>query len=223
MKVKIMPKSALSLCQFARIAALGLCAALATTAARAQSELSFYGGYQTAPHSTVVSPLGSAFVAWQGKSFAPPPYYGMRATIWNDAGFGWGVDINHAKVYADNPASYGFDRLEFTDGLNIITATVMQRYAPRGRVTPYLGAGLGVAIPHVDIKPAGQAHTFGYQLTGPAVKWIAGASMPISPRLSAFAEYTGTYSDHKVDLASGGTLRTDIVTNAVNIGLSLRF
>jgi lipid A oxidase len=207
-----------------RIAALGISAALATTAARAESELSFYGGYQTAPHSTVTSPDGSTdFVKWLGKSFEPPPYYGVRATIWNDAGFGWGLDINHAKVYADNPASYGYDRMEFTDGLNIITATVMQRYDARGRFTPYIGAGLGVAIPHVDIQPTGQAHTFGYQLTGPAIKWIAGLSMPISPRLNAFAEYTGTYSDHKVDLVSGGTLRTDMITNALNIGISLKF
>jgi lipid A oxidase len=209
-----------------KIAALCLFAALfAPQISIAQTELSFYGGYQTAPHSVVSSPAGTDTVGWLGKSFAPPPYYGLRATVWNDKGFGWGVDINHAKVYADTPADYGYERLEFTDGLNIVTATVFQRYDRGARFTPYLGAGLGVAVPHVDIRPAGGgAHSFGYQLTGPAVKWVAGASMPIMDGgWKVFAEYSGTYSDHKVDLASGGTLRTSLVTNALNIGVSITF
>jgi lipid A oxidase len=207
-----------------KLAVLGLSAALfAAQASHAETELSFYGGYQTAPHSVVTSPAGTDTVGWLGKSFAPPPYYGLRATVWNDTGFGWGVDINHAKVYADTPADYGYERLEFTDGLNIVTATVFQRYDRGGRFTPYLGAGLGVAVPHVDIRPVGGAHTFGYQLTGPAVKWVAGVSMPMGDRWKAFAEYTGTYSDHKVDLASGGTLRTSLVTNALNLGVSYSF
>jgi lipid A oxidase len=74
--------------------------------ARAEIEISAYGGYQTAPHSDVRTDLlGDDFVKWLGKSFDMPPYYGLRATYWQDHGWGYGFEANHAKVYADDPAS----------------------------------------------------------------------------------------------------------------------
>jgi lipid A oxidase len=63
-----------------------------------------------------------------------------------------------------------------------VTANIWRRFKPLGRVTPYAGVGVGLAIPHVDIKPAGLAHTFGYQITGPAVQLVLGASLPINDR-----------------------------------------
>lgn len=200
-----------------------LCAALASPAL-AETQLSFYGGYQTAPHSVVTTDnFGDFTVGWKGKSFAMPPYYGLRATFWRDNGFGWGFEVNHAKVYADQPSKYGFERMEFTDGLNLVTVNAFQRYKPINNITPYIGAGLGVAIPHVDITPAGGAHTFGYQLTGGVVQWVAGASLPLNDRWSAFAEYKGSFSQHKVKLDGAGQLNTDVITNALNIGISYSF
>jgi len=92
-----------------------------------------------------------------------------------------------------------------------------------GGLTPYVGAGVGVAVPHVEVQPVGQVQTFGYQLTGPAVQLVAGASLPLSDRWSAFGEWKGTWSHHKADLDSGGTLTTNIITNALNLGVTYHF
>jgi lipid A oxidase len=203
---------------------LFLAAVSATHSASAEVEFSAYGGFQTAPHSTIRhSFLGNDHVKWEGKSFEMPPYWGLRATWWRNERFGYGAEINHAKVYADDPESYGYELLELTDGINLLTANVWRRWPNDGRWTPYAGAGLGVAIPHVEVKPMGEARTFGYQLTGPAVQLVAGASWEIDPKWSVFGEYKLTWSSHEMDLDSGGTLSTDIITNALNIGLGFRF
>ncbi|AMY71459.1 outer membrane protein [Frigidibacter mobilis] len=206
----------------------GLAAAMAlglATAASAEIEISLYSGRQAAPPSNIDSPVsGSDRVSWEGRSTEAPPYYGLRATWWQNERWGWGVEVNHAKVYADEPADYGYERLEFTDGLNFVTANLFRRWQQPGqRVTPYVGAGFGVSIPHVDVQPIGGAHTFGYQITGPVVQWVAGASYALDDRWSVFGEYKGTWSRHEADLDSGGSLKTELQTNALNIGISRKF
>lgn len=197
---------------------------LAAISARAEVEISVYTGGQTAPHSTIThSTLGEATVGWLGKSFEMPPYWGLRATSWRNERFGFGLEVNHVKVYADDPAAYGYDVLEMTDGLNIVTANVWRRWQSDSRWTPYVGLGVGVAIPHVEVQPTGGELTFGYQLTGPAAQLVAGAAWEINPKWSVFGEYKGTWSSNEMDLESGATLKTDIITNAVNLGLSYRF
>lgn len=197
--------------------------------AAAEWELSFYTGFQSAPHSDVSGDANGADfdfnAGWDGKPFEAPPYYGIRATWWQNENLGYALDFNHAKVYADDETlrDNGFDRLEFTDGLNIITMNVFYRWPDAARkITPYVGAGLGVAIPHVDVEIGG-SDTFEYQFTGPAAQLVAGASYDLSERWAVFGEYKGTYSQNKADLDGGGTLETDIITNALNIGLTFKF
>ena len=199
--------------------------------ARAEVELSFYGGVQSAPHSVVTvtgDPLipDEEFIAgWDGLSFAAPPHYGIRATWWQDSNYGFGVELNHAKVYADSEtrAANGYGVLEFTDGLNILTVNGFRRWQDGfAGFTPYVGAGIGVAVPHVEVTKNG-SETFGYQLTGPAVAWMAGATYPINDRWSVFGEYKGTYSINSADLDSGGTLESNIITNSINFGVGFNF
>lgn len=193
-------------------------------AANAEVELSFYTGAQSAPHSIIDdSVLGSGRVKWLGKSFEAPPYYGLRATWWTSDTWGFGVEFNHAKVYAANKAALGYDTLEFTDGLNLITANVFRRFPNAGRITPYVGAGLGIAVPFVEIARAGESETEDYQLAGPAAILVIGASYELSDKWSMFAEYKGSYSINKTDVDAGGTLSTNIVTNALDFGLSYSF
>ncbi|MZQ89660.1 outer membrane beta-barrel protein [Frigidibacter albus] len=196
-----------------------------TAAGAGQLEISVYGGVQSAPPSRIDSPAaGGDRVTWKGRSFEEPPYYGVRATWWQNDRWGWGVEVNHAKVYADDPEDYGYNRLEFTDGINFVTANVFRRWQqPDRRITPYVGAGFGVAIPHVDVQPIGGAQTFGFQVTGPVVQLVAGASYALDDRWSVFGEYKGTWSRHKADLDSGGSLKTELQTNALNIGISRKF
>lgn len=215
--------------RFAVTAAAAL--VLATAApAMADVELSFYLGSQEAAHSRVrgSDPGGigdfNLLVGWEGKSFEMPPYYGVRATWWRDDRLGFGIDFNHVKVYAPDgtKAANGFDTLEFTDGLNVLTANVMYRFPNKSKWTPYVGAGLGVSIPHVEVTTAG-GKTFNYQYGGPAAALIAGVSYSFNDTWAVFGEYKGTYTRNNVDLDNGGYLKTNIVTNAVNIGVSYRF
>ena len=60
-------------------------------------------------------------------------------------------------------------------------------------------------------------------MTGPAATLIAGASYPINDKWSVFSDYKSTYSQNKADFDDGSTLETNIVTNAVNLGLNFRF
>ena len=195
----------------------------------AQVELSFYGGIQTAVPSDISirdDLLGddSFSLDWEGRSFDAPPYYGLRATTWRTGDFGVGVDFTHSKVYpAGDELPAGYEVLEFTDGLNTLTVNAYRRWNDGfGDVTPYVGGGIGLAMPHVEVT-RGASETFGYQITGPAATVIAGASYPITDRLSVFGEYKGTYSANTADLESGGTLETDVFTNAVNLGVSFNF
>lgn len=205
---------------------------LAPSLAAAQVELSFYGGIQDAPASDVTIRGDDAIADqtfeqdWEGRSFDAPVYYGLRATSWRSPTFGIGVDFTHNKIYPkDDDLPAGFEVLEFTDGLNTLTVNAYRRWNDAfGGLSPYVGGGLGISMPHVEVTAVGVTpETFGYQLTGPAATWIAGASMPVSDRMSVFGEYKGTFSSNTADLDTGGTLETDVFTNAVNFGVSFNF
>ena len=213
------------------LASLALLAGFAAPAA-AEMELSLYGGSQSSPHSRVSGTYPGtgaryeALIGWEGKSFAPPPYYGARATWWRRPDLGFGIELTHAKVYAPvaERAALGFNRMEFTDGLNILTFNVTKRWNDRfGPFTPYVGAGIGLAVPHVDVTSANGYRTFGYQVTGPAARLTAGAKYDLSDNWALFGEYQFTYSSNKVKLPAGGSLNTDIITNAINFGISYSF
>ncbi|KAJ57115.1 lipid A oxidase [Actibacterium mucosum KCTC 23349] len=213
----------------ATTAAIGV--AVASTPAQAEFELSFFTGTQSAPHSDVSGndPTGlGAFdfnSGWDGESFKPAPYYGFRAMWWQNENLGYGTTFTHSKIVADSAdqAANGFNRLEFTDGLNFLTANVFYRWPEaQRRWTPYVGAGLGVALPHVDID-TGTSRTFEYQYAGPTVQVNAGISYALNDRWSIFGEYQGNYTSIDVDLNGGGSLKTDVITNALNAGVSLRF
>ena len=197
-------------------------------------ELSVYTGIQTSPHSIITGTdpdAGGAvdFTAgWDGRSFEMPPYYGVRATWWRNSAWGFGAEFTHAKVYADAQTltDNGYDRLEFTDGLNFLTANATYRWSDGwldGKLTPYAGGGVGIALPHADIQAGGGDHTFGYQLTGPAARVYGGVVYDLKGQWDLMVEYQFTYSSHDVELENGGNLSTDLITNALNFGVTRRF
>ena len=219
-------RSALRNCAFIAIAILWSNSVVAQ-----EFELGFYGGFQTAPDSSVsFSDAGGRKkkdfnAGWEGKSFTPPLYWGLRGLRWSEAGWGLGAEFTHAKVDADNEtlSKSGFQRLEFTDGLNILTANAFRQWGHAdSRLTPYLGAGFGVSIPYVEVDGNGVSER-GYQLAGPAVRLVGGMSYALIDGLSLFSEYNGTYSQNSADLGAGATLKTNVITNAINVGISYRF
>ena len=216
-----------------RLKSLALFGALfiAAPAAAAEREISIYTGHQSLPHSDVdgsnpvVGPF-TEFVKWEGKPFVMPPYYGARAMWWRESGLGFGIEYTHTKAYASaaNKTNLGFNRLEFSDGHNIITANVAKRWDNKwGKFTPYVGAGLGIAMPHVDALDTAGNKTYGFQYAGPAIRLTAGAKYDINARWAAFADYQFTASWNDVDLTGGGFLSTRLFTNAFNVGVSMKF
>ena len=193
-------------------------------------EIGVYGGIQSSPHSRITgkhSTSGAQYselVGWEGKSFDAPIYYGIRTTFWRNDKLGYGAEFTHTKAYAPSNAlqNAGFDRLEFTDGHNIITFNINRRW-DLGEFKTYSLVGLGIAMPHVDALPSGGLHTFEYQYTGPAVRAAVGLSRNLNEDFSIFTEYQFTASDNKVSLRNGGTLNTKLLTNAVNVGVSYNF
>ncbi len=206
---------------------------VAVPAAKANPDISFYLGEQMAGDSTVSGndPAGvggfSFPASWDGRSFDSPPHYGIRATWWRSDRFGWQIDFNHTKLYADNAtlARSGFSRLEFTDGLNNLTAGPVWRWRTAGQAwTPYAGFGAGVVIPHVESQStASSPQTAEYQVAGPTVAWMAGVSYELNDQWHLFGEYKGTYSWVNADLAGGGSLDFEVDTHAINFGITYRF
>ena len=210
------------------LAALLVCAALPVGAAHAEAQLSVYGGGSFSLDSDVkLKEAGSSTtfknVGWDGASTQMPPHWGARGTWWLDSHPNWGVavDYTHAKVKAD-PLPAGFERLEFTNGLNILTANALYRHPTGTRITPYGGVGVGMAFPHVEVKTA-NSNTYEYQVTGVAAQGLAGIDVRIWRGLSVFGEYKLSYTSNDADLTGGGSLETDIWTNHFNLGIAYKF
>lgn len=217
-----------------KVALLGSAMILAPSSAMAEVVVSAYGGIQSAVSSNVSghddAPGGVGSFdfdqRWNGDSFKHPLYWGLRGTWWIDSLPNWGVsfDYTHAKVYAD-PMPDGWQTFEFTDGLNIFTLNALYRFKKEDRRwTPYVGLGAGISMPHVEVQTSTTApKTFEYEIGGPAFQAQAGIDFRITDWLSVFGEYKGNYTINDTDLKGGGRLKTDIFTNAFDVGLSYHF
>ncbi|HET7716925.1 MAG TPA: outer membrane beta-barrel protein [Bauldia sp.] len=220
-------------------------------AARSEVQFGIYGGWNGSFDSDVTVTRGNSDftlhdVPWQGLSFdfdGGAPYYGFRGTYWLPSS-PWGVmlDYIHAKVRADPDATVDmsgtyrgkpapsrtriddvFDRFEFTDGLNLITINAVRQFEMSGGIRPYVGAGIGLADPHVEVEGPGFPETFEYQIAGPAAQVLAGLDVLVNRYFSLFGEYKLTYAGIDADLTGGGELKTGIWTNHLIVGLAVRF
>ncbi|WP_135506500.1 outer membrane protein [Roseovarius aestuariivivens] len=225
-----------------------LAATLATlpalaTPALAELELSLYLGVQSVQDSSVSGTLpGGAAVSrdvdWAGNPFDAPIYYGGRAIWWLDNDLGFGLEGTHTKAYmnSSDAAALGLTNFELSDGHNIFTANVMKRwpgaFSGFQSFTPYVGGGIGVAIPHVDAQVTGAAiRTYDYEYTGLALRGIAGMKYAINEDWALFGEYQFTWSDNSITVdadptvvgQTAGKLNTDLTTHAVNFGVSYSF
>ena len=155
-------------------------------------------------------------VEWEGRPFKSPIYYGLRATRWRGglSPFGHMLDFTHSKAIA-RPAqtvrfsgtrngrafpesatvSATFKHLEFSHGHNMLTGNGLMRLGSLSRqLSPYVGAGVGVNLPHTEIQFIGDTErTYEYQYTGPTGQVLLGIEMRL-PRVVLFVEYKLTVS-----------------------------
>ncbi len=202
----------------------------------------FIGAYGGVPYTynsdvkfkkTDVTDLTVKDVAWDGKPFKAPIYYGIRVARWSDVSpIGAMVDFTHGKVYSQREQVVDlegkregktlspkakikeiFHHFEFTHGHNMLTLNGLYRLPrPHARLSPYVGAGFGIALPHSEVQFKGSSvRTYEYQYTGPVFQFLIGMEFRI-PRLSYFFEYKFTAASYEVPLTKrdGGYLFGDL-------------
>jgi hypothetical protein len=160
-------------------------------------------------------------VAWSGRPFKSPIYYGIRAARWREASpFGGMLDFTHSKAISDREQTIRFsgDRegrrlgesakvgdafrhFEFSHGHNMLTLNGLLRLARLGpRIQPYIGGGVGVALPHTEIQFQSEPkRTYEYQYAGPVGQVLGGLEIRL-PRVSLFIEYKLTLARYAAPL-----------------------
>ena len=215
-------------------ALVGSTALLLATPAHAEIQLQGYLGANTAFSSDLTVDKGGLYdkrdIAWDGKSFEAPLYYGARGTYWFEPQTSWGValDFTHQKAYAklNFATDPTYDHLEFTHGNNIATLNALYRVAsPASSWVYYGGAGAGLAIPHVEVtlKAYPGESTDDYQITGIAVQALAGVEYRLTQHWDLFGEGKIAYTNDDADLVDGGNVKTQIWSPQVLAGIAYRF
>ena len=194
--------------------------------------------------------------SYKTRDFESPLYYGGRLTYFLDrqSPWGFGLEFFHSKVYLDEgssvhvtgtrngapvndtePVSNTFYDFNCSHGLNYLTADTFYRFflgPPDGksfltRIQPYLGLGLGITIPHVEVELANQPRFEEYEFGGLGVQAMAGVSFAITKHIQLFTEYKFTYADlDKLDFSTGstsGNITFDSMANHLIFGASYRF
>jgi lipid A oxidase len=160
-------------------------------------------------------------VEWEGKPFKSPIYYGVRAVRWGASNrTGVMVDFTHSKTIskpeqevefkgmingapAPVKAKIGamFKHLEFSHGHNMLTLNGLFRLANlTPRLSAYVGAGAGVALPHTEVQMRDEAkRSYEYQYTGPVVQGLVGLEFRLA-ETSLFFEYKFTFADYVAPL-----------------------
>jgi lipid A oxidase len=206
----------------------------------AETQISVFGGANWNFGSDVrinspndqVGGVETRHMDWDGASGQMPPYWGVRGTYWLNRGAGWGfaIDYAHTKAIADlDYAVDEFKHLEWTDGNNLLLIDALYRFNPlmNGTLVPYVGAGVGIAIPHTEVifrdPTVGDGRTWEYQCCAASAQVLAGLEYKLNDTWSLFTEGRLSYSHIDAPLSDGGSLKTDLWSPQLAVGLSYRF
>lgn len=109
--------------------------------------------------------------------------------------------LNGQPVPARMKLTDVFERLEFTHGHNTLVFTpVLRLFNITPGIRPYVGAGAGFAIPHVEVWfPGETVRTNEYQYAGPAAQALAGVELRVG-KWSYFIEYKFTWASISASL-----------------------
>ena len=199
------------------------------TATTPETLVAGYGGVTHTHSSDVrftkpgVTDLTANRVDWIGRPFKSPIYYGLRGMHWPmSSRLGGMVDFTHAKAISvreqpvrfsgtrdgkpyDRTATIGdtFRHLEFSHGHNMLTLNGLMRLGRIGpSLQPYVGAGLGVSLPHTEVQFLDETkRTYEYQLTGGVGQVLGGIEIRL-PRVSVLIEYKFSLAPYWVPLTA---------------------
>lgn len=195
--------------------------------------------------------LTFADVGWDDRSFENPQYWGLRLTYWLPQAENWGIalDFTHAKIHADlnaivhvsgtragsavnaqEPLRNTFDVLAMSHGFNLLTLNAIHRWPGRLRkdggwlagLTPYIGGGVGIAYPHVEVT-TGSSTTDEYQLAGWVANVLGGINYELGNGFAVFGEFKLSFADMHADLGGGGGLDTKVRTSHLDVGVTYHF
>ncbi len=160
-------------------------------------------------------------VAWQGKPFTNPIYYGVRVVRWGAGGrTGAMLDFTHSKAISDpkqealfegtidgHPAPERalikdmFGKLEASHGHNMLTLNGLWRMPSlSSRLFPYIGFGAGISLPHSEVHlRAHPSRTYEYQFAGPVAQGLIGLEIRLQG-MSYFVEYKFSFADYAMPL-----------------------
>jgi lipid A oxidase len=189
-------------------------------------------------------------VSYRTKDWESPIYYGGRVTYFlpQQSHWGFGLEFFHVKVYlktedivrvsgtrmgvpisASERVGDTIDSFNISHGLNFLSADATYRwfFGNRGKdflgqLQPYIGGGIGVAIPHVE-STLGGVHFEEYQFHGPACQAFAGLNFDLSKHWGVFSEYKFSYVDLDRLNTSSGSFGLAPMTHHFAAGLSFRF
>jgi len=188
-------------------------------------------------------------VGWYDESWVNPKYYGFRLSYWKRNSPRWGLvlDFTHAKIYAELDATVRvtgnregetvdtreflgdtFSELAMSHGHNTLTINGFYRWISdtgsggARRLTPYVGFGAGIALPHVEVR-TGDSVTEEYQLAGPTLQALGGLDYRLGWGFSIFGEYRLNYASLSANLTGGGSLKLTPWTNHISIGVTFNF
>jgi lipid A oxidase len=160
-------------------------------------------------------------VAWDGKPFNNPIYYGARFVGYGGGRFGAMLDFTHSKALArlDEDKTFTgtlngapaperatlrdiFKKLEASHGHNMLTLNGLLRLPAFGlKLQPYVGLGAGVTLPHAEIGfAAAEKRTYEYQMAGPVGQAVFGIEIRTA-RMTYFLEYKFTLAPYTMPLS----------------------
>ena len=189
-------------------------------------------------------------VSYEGRDFEIPPYYGVRG-LWfpsEDSHWGFGAEFFHMKMYAETGDTVRVtgrrggmsvnanERIDDTiqsfslsHGLNYVLGDVVYRWFPGqrgedflGHLQPYVGVGLGFAVPHVESTVNGTFHEE-YQVRGPGVQALAGVNVSLTRHWGLMFEYKFTYACLGSLDIPGGSIEVTPLTNHFVTGFTFGF
>jgi lipid A oxidase len=180
-------------------------------------------------------------VGFDDRSFESPLYYGLRLGCLVKGRAGFEGEFIHMKAFArvNEPVTTSGTRpvsgnatgtvapavvltqYSVSHGLNLLLGNAVLRHEVAERLSITVRVGLGVAIPHAEIRAFGTALDE-YQLHGAAIQFAGGGEFELTRRLFWFAEYKFTTTRQHFEIGSA-TIENTFATNHLVSGLGLRF